>query len=733
MSKPKQHPSIFYTLILYSCGFILFLEWFYPLQEITDTTSISIFILYGVFCFLLSFIQIRWWLSFLLKGSALLFVLNSLFFTIGFFNPLWFGELIQDTIVNVQALFNRAWYEFTPLFRSMLFLILIWLMSYLLHYWFVIRKHVFLFILLTIAYLTVLDTFTVYDGSTAIIRIFITSFLALGIAHFMREMDREALRFTFVKKSAIWLLPLIAVVLFSSAVGLAAPKFSPQWPDPVPFIQSSAENAGFSREGNGAIQKVGYGEDDSRLGGSFVQDYTPVFEAEVEEEHYWRVETKDVYTGKGWEMSQDSKFVELAKIPPMFQEDVHVDRKQATIAFQGDEALDKLVHPYGFNHVEASEGEAYIDTTSEAIQVMDSSNEPITLQDYTVGYEYPTFQIEALREASSTGESLEAYTQIPDSLPDRVVELAEEITANEETQYDKTKAIESYFSSTDFTYQTTDVPVPEGDQDYVDQFLFESKAGYCDNFSTSMVVMLRALDIPARWAKGFTGGELIDAGTGDEKNTYEITNSNAHSWVEVYFPGSGWVPFEPTKGFTNLTDFQTAPVDGTATQQDTLKQSEQETDKDEQPAEASSDKKKEEESEVVPAAESKSGTTTNVWMWGIIAAILLLLIIAIMVYRSRLRLQSKWVGRKFTTDNHVKNYQEAYHFLMKVLQKQGEPKQPGETLREYALKIDEKYETTDMQKLTEHYERLIYRDDNKSIPKTEMAQLWQNLIKRILT
>ena len=89
-------------------------------------------------------------------------------------------------------------------------------------------------------------------------------------------------------------------------------------------------------------------------------------------------------------------------------------------------------------------------------------------------------------------------------------------------------------------------------EDYVDQFLFDTKRGYCDNFSTSMVVMLRSIDIPARWVKGFAPGEyrLNDEG----ERVYQITNNEAHSWVEAYIPGIGWMPFEPTIGFSNLTD-----------------------------------------------------------------------------------------------------------------------------------------------------------------------------------
>src|SRR5699024_10759867 len=124
--------------------------------------------------------------------------------------------------------------------------------------------------------------------------------------------------------------------------------------------------------------------------------------------------------------------------------------------------------------------------------------------------------------------------------------------------YYKTKAIEQYFNSNGFVYQISDVLIPDEDEDYVDQCLYETKAGYCDNYSTSMVVMLRTLDILARWVKGFTGGEKIDEtedANGNKRDVYEITNANAHSWVEVYFPEAGWVPFEPTQGFSNETDF----------------------------------------------------------------------------------------------------------------------------------------------------------------------------------
>ena len=71
-----------------------------------------------------------------------------------------------------------------------------------------------------------------------------------------------------------------------------------------------------------------------------------------------------------------------------------------------------------------------------------------------------------------------------------------------------------------------------------------------------MIVLLRSAGIPARWVKGYTEGTLDNTLVGAEgEDVYKIANDNAHSWVEVYFPGYGWIPFEPTKGFTNPYNF----------------------------------------------------------------------------------------------------------------------------------------------------------------------------------
>jgi protein-glutamine gamma-glutamyltransferase len=131
----------------------------------------------------------------------------------------------------------------------------------------------------------------------------------------------------------------------------------------------------------------------------------------------------------------------------------------------------------------------------------------------------------------------ETYLQVPDLDP-RVATLAKTITERAATPYDKAVAIESFLRSRyAYTLNLTGKP---GD-DPLARFLFETRAGHCEYFASAMAIMLRTLGIPSREVNGFLPGEFNDLG-GD----YIVRASDAHSWVEVYFPGSGWATFDPT-------------------------------------------------------------------------------------------------------------------------------------------------------------------------------------------
>jgi transglutaminase-like putative cysteine protease len=151
----------------------------------------------------------------------------------------------------------------------------------------------------------------------------------------------------------------------------------------------------------------------------------------------------------------------------------------------------------------------------------------------------PALKPAKLRTAATEypGEISALYLQLP-ALDARIPELSKTVTTRAPTPYDKAVAIESYLRSR-YTY-TLNLTGKPGD-DPLAHFLFETRAGHCEYFASAMTIMLRTLGVASREVNGFLPGEFNDL-AGD----YIVRASDAHSWVEVYFPGNGWVTFDPT-------------------------------------------------------------------------------------------------------------------------------------------------------------------------------------------
>jgi transglutaminase-like putative cysteine protease len=173
---------------------------------------------------------------------------------------------------------------------------------------------------------------------------------------------------------------------------------------------------------------------------------------------------------------------------------------------------------------------------------------------YTVTEAIPNVDVQDLQAAGTDYPAwLAPYTtlyqggRIADTGRDKeIAALAELIVRGATTPYDKAKAIESWFIEKGrFTYTLTPPKAPSGVRP-IDNFLFITQKGFCQDFSTAMNIMLRMLGIPSRQMAGFSAGVL------DDKTRQHFVNAiEAHSWVEVFFPGYGWIPFEPTPDGTN--------------------------------------------------------------------------------------------------------------------------------------------------------------------------------------
>jgi hypothetical protein len=168
-------------------------------------------------------------------------------------------------------------------------------------------------------------------------------------------------------------------------------------------------------------------------------------------------------------------------------------------------------------------------------------------QSYQADSIVPLVSAEELRSSSSEypQEVTAKYLSLPETLPQRVRDLAQSLTAGIENPYDRARAIEAYLR--EYPY-TLDVPPPPPDRDVADYFLFDLKKGYCDYYATSMVVLARSAGLPARLVIGYANG-VYDPNRAE----YVVHEAEAHSWVEIYFTGHGWIEFEPTASELEIT------------------------------------------------------------------------------------------------------------------------------------------------------------------------------------
>jgi transglutaminase-like putative cysteine protease len=259
----------------------------------------------------------------------------------------------------------------------------------------------------------------------------------------------------------------------------------------------------------------------------------------------WRGLTYDRYTGRGWSTTPQSyeNFAAGQAIPtqllPVSDSEIQwvrqlVEPASSGQAGKGATPPSRLLYAAG-ELVSASA--PYQVSWRGAGDIFGAS---IAARSYVADSRLlrPTF--EQLRAAGDDypEDIRRAYLQLPQSLPRRVWDLALDLTAAQPTAYDQAAAIESYLRRLPYTL---DIPPPPPDRDVVYYFLFDLRQGYCDYYASALVVLARAAGLPARLVTGFASG-----GYNSTENRYTITEADAHSWAEVYFPGYGWVEFEPT-------------------------------------------------------------------------------------------------------------------------------------------------------------------------------------------
>lgn len=293
------------------------------------------------------------------------------------------------------------------------------------------------------------------------------------------------------------------------------------------------------------------------LGGPVNLTDRPIFEADGPESTYWRAAIFDRYTGTGW-LNSDGDVVVLEHDEPLGEPRVSKTMPMTYTVRMLEPGQTTIFAPPQPLRVSVPVNADITETASQppvrSVSVLRSRVSLGPEDPYRVVSAFSTAPVDALRQDTTDYPPWIAgrYLQLPDTVPPRVGELAQQITEPYGNPYDKADAVEAVLRT--YTYNQQIAAPPEG-VDGVDYFLFESREGYCDYYASAMAVLLRSVGVPARLAVGYTPGQPTsdrDEALG-RAGGYRILERNAHAWPEVYFPSYGWIQFEPTASEPLLT------------------------------------------------------------------------------------------------------------------------------------------------------------------------------------
>ena len=254
---------------------------------------------------------------------------------------------------------------------------------------------------------------------------------------------------------------------------------------------------------------------------------------------YWAAQTYDRYTGQGWISSADR----------VTRLEANDSRLAATGLYRG-----RLEIEQRFKVLSGRASTVFAAGLPLRLSIATWAEHAETLEDLASlrstiplrkGYQYGVIssvsaatEIQLRRAGTDYPDWVRRYLELPASSTRRVEATARRLTRGADNPYDAALLLERYLRRLRYDTRVGD---PPPDRDAVDWFLFVSRAGYCDYFASAMAVMARSIGIPSRVVSGYNSGSF-----NEQTGLYEVRQEHAHSWPELFFPGYGWVRFEPT-------------------------------------------------------------------------------------------------------------------------------------------------------------------------------------------
>jgi hypothetical protein len=470
-----------------------------------------------------------------------------------------FGQASQTTISRIagwlQALVTGR-PVFDPLVVQLFLALLVWLLSGWADWWVWRRRQP---LIASAPVGAVLAVFLAYSGASSyLIIIWIGSVVALQALGNYAEWKRDwqSRHIDMAEIEAEWIFAVIGIVLFSMMSAMIVPSISIRkiadqieqlfsanaagtgpvnqafGVKPRPRVASTplelAQSPGLPNE-----HLLGSGPELSKKIVMWVS-LASSQPSQAPHGYYWRSVTYDNYTGKGW--------------LTLTRQTENISAGQSIAGQLAEGNLQEIVQQH-VQVVGSGDGLLYVTgevlAASEDYQIAwrirgDLFGAEIAGRDYWVNSRLSQASPQQLRSAGNDYSDWvqKTYLALPEGLPQRVRNLALDLTAAQPTPYDRALAIERYLRAIPYSL---DLPTPPTGRELVDYFIFDIKKGFCDYYASAMVVLARAAGVPARLVVGYASGTYQP-----DNARFVVTEADAHSWVEVYFPGYGWVEFEPT-------------------------------------------------------------------------------------------------------------------------------------------------------------------------------------------
>lgn len=366
----------------------------------------------------------------------------------------------------------------------------------------------------------------------------------------------EDINFDFMRSGFMYTAAVIALAFIAPNMGRSLPFHDLLQPVNQRWEEAMQEwnrlYQGLNRQTRSV--QTGFGRT-LTLGGERTVSDRLIMEVEAPSGRYWRAVAFDRFTGRQWINTAEGETTFRSNEPiPAAQwsarapvtQTITIRIPTGNILLAMPDVVQASIPVAALQQPLAYADLAGPDSTDQAESELTWARSRITLEageSYHVISSQTTVTVRELREAGFIeypAQALDRYLQLPVTFSPRVAELAEQVMADETTTYDKVKALERHLRT--YAYDEG-IAAPASDEDPLEYFLFDIQRGYCDYYASAMAAMLRSQGIPARAASGYAEGTYDP-----EIGTYLVTERDAHTWVEVYFPPFGWIEFEPTSG-----------------------------------------------------------------------------------------------------------------------------------------------------------------------------------------